>query len=46
MRETGGPALRERWAEQAGAIGMTIEEIMEGAKPRGRRARGRNGDPE
>ena len=46
MRETGAPALRERWGEQAAAIGMTIEEIMEGGKPKGRRGRGRNGDAE
>ena len=25
---------RERWGEQAAAIGMTIEEIIEGGKPR------------
>jgi len=46
MRETGAPALRERWGEQAAAIGMTIEEIVEGGKPKGRRGRGRNGDAE
>lgn len=46
MRETGAPALREQWGEQAAAIGMTIEEIMEGSKPKGRRGRGRNGDAE
>jgi hypothetical protein len=28
MRETGAPSLREQWAEQAAAIGMTIEEIV------------------
>jgi hypothetical protein len=45
MRETGAPALREQWAEQAAAIGMTIEEIVEGGK--GRRSRGRrNGEGE
>jgi hypothetical protein len=31
MRETGAPVLREQWAEQAAAIGMTIEEIVEGS---------------
>ena len=46
MRETGAPALRERWGEQAAAIGMTIEEIVESGKPKGRRGRGRNGDAE
>jgi hypothetical protein len=40
MRETGAPALREQWAGQATAIGMTVEEILEGAKPKARR----NGD--
>jgi hypothetical protein len=45
MRETGAPALREQWAEQAAAIGMTVEEIVEGGK--GRRGRGRrNGEGE
>jgi len=45
MRETGAPALREQWAGQAAAIGMTIEEIVEGGK--GRRGRGRrSGDGE
>lgn len=34
MRETGAPALREQWGEQAAAIGMTIEEITEVEKPR------------
>jgi hypothetical protein len=28
IRETGAPSLREQWAEQAAAIGMTIEEIV------------------
>ena len=30
MRETGAPALREQWTEQAAAIGMTIEKILAG----------------
>ena len=46
MRETGAPALREQWGVQAAAIGMTIEEIVDGGKPKGRRGRGRNGDAE
>ena len=45
MRETGAPALREQWGEQAAAIGMTIEEIVEGGKRRRPRA-GRNGESE
>ena len=37
MRETEGPALRERFIEEAAAIGMTIEELVQlGAKRRGR----------
>ena len=36
MRETGAPALREQWTEQAAAIGMTIEEILQAGKKRGR----------
>jgi hypothetical protein len=37
MREVGGPALREKFAEEAAAIGMTIDEILQtGAKRRGR----------
>ena len=32
MRETGAPALREQWTEQAAAIGMTIEEILQAGK--------------
>jgi hypothetical protein len=45
MRETGAPALREQWVEQAAAIGMTMEEIVEGGKGRRVRTRGtRNGE--
>ena len=37
MRETEGPALRERFVEAAAAIGMTIEELVQlGTKRRGR----------
>ena len=36
LRETGAPALREQWGEQAAAIGMTIEEILQAGKKRGR----------
>ena len=47
MRETGAPALREQWVEQAAAIGMTMEEIVEGGKGRRGRVRGtRNGESE
>jgi hypothetical protein len=34
MCETTAPALREQWAEQAAAIGMTVEEIVEEGKGR------------
>jgi hypothetical protein len=45
MREVGGPALREKFAEEAAAIGMTIEEIIQtGAKRRGRPAKDREED--
>jgi hypothetical protein len=36
MREMGAPALREQWGEQAAAIGMTVEEILQSGKKRGR----------
>jgi len=40
MRETGGPALRERFTQQAAAIGMSVEELVQlGAKRRGRSAK-------
>ena len=45
MRETEGPALRERFIEQAAAIGMTIEELVQlGAKRRGRPAKEKDED--
>ena len=37
MREVGGPALREKFAAEAAAIGMTIDEIVQsGGKRSGR----------
>jgi hypothetical protein len=43
MREVGGPALREEFAEKAAAIGMTIDEIVQtGGKRRGRPAKARD----
>jgi hypothetical protein len=37
MRETEGPALRERFVQQAAAIGLTIEELAQpSTKRRGR----------
>ena len=45
MRETEGPALRERFIEEAAAIGMTIEELVQlGAKRRGRPAKEKDED--
>lgn len=41
MRETGAPALRERFAQEAAAIGLTIEEIVQAGKSkRGRPSNG------
>ena len=34
MRETGGPALREKFTEEAAAFGLTVEEVMQTGKPR------------
>jgi hypothetical protein len=46
MREVGGPALRERFAAEAAALGMTIEEIVETGKARrGRGIGGRHAEP-
>ena len=37
MREVGGPALREKFEQEAAAIGMTVDEIVQtGQKRRGR----------
>ena len=37
MREVGGPALREKFEQEAAAIGMTVDEIVQtGTKRRGR----------
>lgn len=37
MRETGGPALRDRFMQEAAEIGMTLEEVVQlGTKRRGR----------
>ena len=45
MREVGGPALREKFAEEAAAIGMTIDEIVQtGTKRRGRPPKDREED--
>jgi hypothetical protein len=44
IRETGAPTLREQWAVQAAAIGLTIDEIIEGGKGRRGRRRVRNGE--
>jgi hypothetical protein len=40
MRETEGPALRERFAEEAAALGLTLEELIgTNGKRRGRHSR-------
>jgi hypothetical protein len=45
MRETEGPALRERVMRQAAAIGMTIEELVQlGSKRRARPPKDREED--
>jgi hypothetical protein len=45
MRETEGPALRERFVQEAAAIGMTIEELVQlGAKRRSRPPRDKEED--
>jgi hypothetical protein len=45
MRETEGPALRERFMQQAAAIGMSVEELVQlGAKRRGRPAKDKEED--
>ena len=45
MRETERPALRERFMQQAAAIGMNIEELVQlGAKRRGRPAKEKHED--
>ena len=36
MREQGVPALRERFAEEAAALGVTLEEVVVGATPKKR----------
>jgi hypothetical protein len=45
MRETEGPALRERFTQQAAAIGLTIEELVQlGAKRRARATKDKDED--
>jgi hypothetical protein len=47
MRESCGPALRERFVEEAAAIGMTLEEVVQlGGKRRGRPPKDRDGEGE
>jgi hypothetical protein len=40
MRETGVPQLQSRFAEEAAALGLTMEDILGAAKKRKRNARG------
>ena len=45
MRETEGPALRERFIGEAAAIGMTIEELVQlGGRRRGRASKDKEED--
>ena len=39
MRETGVPALRERFAEEAAALGVTLEEVVASNKAKRGRPR-------
>jgi hypothetical protein len=42
MRETEGPALLQEFSERAAALGLTVEELMQGApKRRGRQSKDR-----
>ncbi len=44
MREVGGPALLAKLAEEAGELGMTVEEVVAlGGKRRGRPPKNRDG---
>jgi hypothetical protein len=42
MRETGVPTLRERFVEEAAALGATLEEVV--ASGKGKRGRPRKGN--
>ena len=42
MRETEGPALLQQFSEKAAALGLTVEELIQGApKRRGRQSKDR-----
>ena len=43
MRETGVPTLRERFIEEAAALGVTLEEVVASGKTRRGRPRKSNG---
>jgi len=43
MRETGVPTLRERFIEEAAALGVTLEEVVASGKARRGRPRKSNG---
>jgi hypothetical protein len=42
MRETGAPALRERFMQEAAALGLTIEDIVQAG---GKSTRGKGKHP-
>jgi hypothetical protein len=45
MRQTGGPALLARFAEEAAELGLTVEEIVQASgKRRGRPPKARDGE--
>ena len=43
MRETGVPAIRERFIEEAAALGVTLEQVVASGKARRGRPRKSNG---
>ena len=43
MRETGVPAMRERFIEEAAALGVTLEQVVASGKARRGRPRKPNG---
>jgi hypothetical protein len=45
MRETEGPALLQEFTDRAGALGLTLEELMQGApRRRGRPPKDKEGE--
>jgi hypothetical protein len=44
MRETGAPALREKFIAEAAALGLSMEDIVQAGKKRGRGNAGKHQD--